>query len=324
MLPNIARVAEVLDISPLELLPDDIVQVDAATRGRSVPALRKQLLSYRFVNPAVPGRRRLPRWHCRDLTRAVAAAWSGYQASRFGYVIAELHRLACPWPSRDAEADRHRPGRRADGVPVPAGGQRAHQGGRAGPGVHLRRPRRPRSSQDSRRPCRPRLGSADHRSRPACERSVRRRAGRSRPDTRSRAGCAGRPGAAVRGGHDAPGGRDGERPVRAIGGPPATTCGAQARLQTSLRRDANYLWTAFGPTNVAIHDVAVAAELGDYQRAAHLGQQVDPSPMPMERQVRHSLEVARALHFQRQQPDALALRPRTPRRGPRNRSAGTS
>lgn len=51
MLPNIAQLAEVLDISPFELLPDDIVQVDAATRGRSVPALRTQLLSYRFVNP---------------------------------------------------------------------------------------------------------------------------------------------------------------------------------------------------------------------------------------------------------------------------------
>ena len=75
----------------------------------------------------------------------------------------------------------------------------------------------------------------------------------------------------------------------------------------SLGSDANYLWTAFGPTNVAIHQVAVAAELGDYQRAAHLGQQVDASPMPMERQVRHRLEVARALHFQRRQPDALAM-----------------
>lgn len=74
-----------------------------------------------------------------------------------------------------------------------------------------------------------------------------------------------------------------------------------------LRRDSNYLWTAFGPTNVAIHDVAVAAELGDYQRAAHLGAQVDPAPLPMERQVRHRLEVARALHHQRKQRDALAL-----------------
>jgi transcriptional regulator with XRE-family HTH domain len=51
MLPNIASLADVLDISPFELLPDDIVQVDGNTRGRSVPALRKQLLSYRFVNP---------------------------------------------------------------------------------------------------------------------------------------------------------------------------------------------------------------------------------------------------------------------------------
>lgn len=74
-----------------------------------------------------------------------------------------------------------------------------------------------------------------------------------------------------------------------------------------MGRDANYLWTAFGPTNVAIHEVAVAAELGDYQHASHLGVQVDPAPLPMERQVRHRLEVARALHYQRRQADALGL-----------------
>ena len=79
------------------------------------------------------------------------------------------------------------------------------------------------------------------------------------------------------------------------------------RAATVLGSDGNHIWTAFGPTNVAIHEVAVAAELGDFQRAAALGQQVDASPMPMERQVRHSLEVARALHFQRKQPEALAL-----------------
>jgi hypothetical protein len=83
---------------------------------------------------------------------------------------------------------------------------------------------------------------------------------------------------------------------------------AQARhAATLLGTDGNLLWTAFGPTNVAIHEVAVAAELGDYQRAATLGQQVDASPMPMQRQVRHRLEVARALHFQRKQHEALAL-----------------
>ncbi|GAA2587727.1 helix-turn-helix transcriptional regulator [Dactylosporangium fulvum] len=63
---------------------------------------------------------------------------------------------------------------------------------------------------------------------------------------------------------------------------------------TRLGKDANHLWTAFGPTNVAIHRVATAAELGDVQVAVDLGPQVDTSGMPMERRVRHALEVARA------------------------------
>jgi hypothetical protein len=75
----------------------------------------------------------------------------------------------------------------------------------------------------------------------------------------------------------------------------------------ALGRDANLLWTAFGPTNVAIHEVAVAAELGDFQRAAVLGEPINVAPMPMERQVRHRLEVARALHFQDRQRDSLSL-----------------
>ena len=95
MLPNIAHLAEVLDISPFELLPDDIVQVDAATRGRSVPALRKQLLSYRFVNPRYLDNDAAP-LTVADLTQAVSNIWDAYQASRFGFVIAELHRLLPP------------------------------------------------------------------------------------------------------------------------------------------------------------------------------------------------------------------------------------
>lgn len=51
----------------------------------------------------------------------------------------------------------------------------------------------------------------------------------------------------------------------------------------------------------------MAAELGDYQLAADLGRTIDASPLPMERQVRHRLEVARALHFRRQQEEALGL-----------------
>ncbi|MEQ4306233.1 XRE family transcriptional regulator [Plantactinospora sp. B6F1] len=63
---------------------------------------------------------------------------------------------------------------------------------------------------------------------------------------------------------------------------------------TRLGTDGNHLWTAFGPTKVAIHRVATAAELGDVQVAVDLGPRVDTTGLPMERRVRHALEVARA------------------------------
>jgi hypothetical protein len=73
-----------------------------------------------------------------------------------------------------------------------------------------------------------------------------------------------------------------------------------------LGHDANHLWTAFGPTNVAIHRVATAAELGDVQVAIDLGPQIDTSPVPMERRIRHALEVARAYSKRRRIDDAQA------------------
>ncbi|MFB8414172.1 helix-turn-helix domain-containing protein [Streptomyces albidoflavus] len=72
-----------------------------------------------------------------------------------------------------------------------------------------------------------------------------------------------------------------------------------------LGADANHLWTAFGPTNVAIHCVAAAGELGDIQIAADLGQRVDTSRLPVERRVRHGLEVARALSSWNRTDEAL-------------------
>ena len=73
-----------------------------------------------------------------------------------------------------------------------------------------------------------------------------------------------------------------------------------------LGADANHLWTAFGPTNVAIHCVATAGELGDIQIAADLGQRIDTSSLPVERRVRHNLEVARALSAWNRTDEALA------------------
>lgn len=61
-----------------------------------------------------------------------------------------------------------------------------------------------------------------------------------------------------------------------------------------LGGDANHIWTAFGPTNVKIHQVCVALEFGDVQRALAIGPGLDTTGLPIERRVRHSIEVARA------------------------------
>jgi hypothetical protein len=51
-------------------------------------------------------------------------------------------------------------------------------------------------------------------------------------------------------------------------------------LAAVLGHDANFAWTAFGPTNVAIHRVSVAAELGDAAEALHVATAVDPERLP--------------------------------------------
>jgi transcriptional regulator with XRE-family HTH domain len=72
-----------------------------------------------------------------------------------------------------------------------------------------------------------------------------------------------------------------------------------------LGSDANFIWTAFGPTNVTIHQVCVALEFGDVQRAIAIGPGLDTSRLPIERRVRHSIEVARAYLRYNQVDEAL-------------------
>lgn len=56
---------------------------------------------------------------------------------------------------------------------------------------------------------------------------------------------------------------------------------AQAeQLAIQLGVDANHCWTAFGPTNVAIHAVSVATALGDAGEAARLFHHVDVDNLP--------------------------------------------
>jgi len=78
-----------------------------------------------------------------------------------------------------------------------------------------------------------------------------------------------------------------------------------ANLATRLGRDDNHLWTSFGPTNVAIHRVSTAMELGDVELAVDLGPTIDTSNLPLERRVRHSLEIARALSMRNRHEEAL-------------------
>jgi transcriptional regulator with XRE-family HTH domain len=80
--------------------------------------------------------------------------------------------------------------------------------------------------------------------------------------------------------------------------------------------DGNLVWTAFGPTNVAIHRVATAAELGDVQVAVDLGPRVDTSSLPMERRVRHALELARAYSAWNRTDEAMATLMAAERIGP--------
>ena len=61
-----------------------------------------------------------------------------------------------------------------------------------------------------------------------------------------------------------------------------------------LGRDANSMWTAFGPTNVAIHRMTAAMELGDVQIAVDLAPRIDASALPTARRVRRTPGSVRA------------------------------
>ncbi len=85
-----------------------------------------------------------------------------------------------------------------------------------------------------------------------------------------------------------------------------------------IGEDRNDFWTAFGPTNVAIHEVSVAVELGDAGQALRRAGAVDLSRLPvglLERRAHFLIDVARG-HAQRRQ-DTTAVgacfRPSEPR-----------
>ncbi|MDP9848321.1 helix-turn-helix transcriptional regulator [Streptosporangium lutulentum] len=76
---------------------------------------------------------------------------------------------------------------------------------------------------------------------------------------------------------------------------------ARAReVAERLEEGRNDYNTEFGPANVALHEVAVAVELGDAGHALRVGTAVDTSPLSSERRARLQIDLARA-HAQRRQ-----------------------
>jgi transcriptional regulator with XRE-family HTH domain len=80
------------------------------------------------------------------------------------------------------------------------------------------------------------------------------------------------------------------------------------QLADRLGEDANHRWTAFGPTNVAIHRVSVAVELGDALAALAATAAVDLDRLPeglRSRRVQVQLDIAWAQAQRRRDAEAL-------------------
>jgi transcriptional regulator with XRE-family HTH domain len=77
------------------------------------------------------------------------------------------------------------------------------------------------------------------------------------------------------------------------------------QIADRIGEDRNDFGTEFGPTNVALHAVAVAVELGDAGQALDLARRIEPERLSAERQARYSLDLAQAHAMRRQIGEAL-------------------
>lgn len=77
-------------------------------------------------------------------------------------------------------------------------------------------------------------------------------------------------------------------------------------MAARLGEDRNDFDTEFGPTNVEVHAVSVAADLGDAGEALEAAATLDVSGLSPERQARFHLDLARAHTQRRHVGEALA------------------
>jgi transcriptional regulator with XRE-family HTH domain len=93
--------------------------------------------------------------------------------------------------------------------------------------------------------------------------------------------------------------------------------GHAAEVSERIGRDTRDYGLLFGPTNVAIHGVAVAVELGDADEAVRRGQDLTlPEDLPRERSSHHYIDLSRAWMWQGRPDKALACLTRAERLAP--------
>lgn len=276
----VSQLAKVLDVSLHDLLPDDISETDSQTRGHSVPALRELILSYRAVNP---------RFAIKDgsvspvplitLRQYVDDTWTAYQDARFGYVIMRLNQVL---PVAYVTAQQSPSAAVADATRCLAYLYQVA----ASVLVKL-------GDLDLARLCADRgdlaVQTIDD---PIAAASLQRSIAHTLLSNAQYADAASvvQEGLAESARLTGPAALSVQGALTFVGAIATARSGNRAQATSFLRQandlavrlghDANHVWTAFGPTSVAMHQVTVAAELGDFRRAAELGQTINVTRLP--------------------------------------------
>ena len=81
--------------------------------------------------------------------------------------------------------------------------------------------------------------------------------------------------------------------------------GLAGRAADRLGEDANYWFTGFGPSNVELHKVSAALDLGDISQVIESGPRINVDHLPVERQVTHLIDLARAYSLVAKDDEAL-------------------
>jgi hypothetical protein len=79
------------------------------------------------------------------------------------------------------------------------------------------------------------------------------------------------------------------------------------RAADQLGVDANYWQTGFGPSNVELHRVSAALDLGDITQVIDSAARINVDHLPVERQVTHLIDLAKALSLVAKDDDALHI-----------------